>query len=401
MLAVACAGGPADGDEPVTVHDSAGLWIAENDLSRLDATCHVAPEPEITIGTAEGDEETILYRVFGATRLSDGRIVLVNQGTQEVRWYDADGAFLMAAGRAGEGPGEFRNAFQIWPMPGDTVWVGDFRPWRFQVFGPDGQWVRTQTLRPEYVNADVYGVLDDGTVLIARRDFPIQDQPVGRFSPLVRTVVAHDLDGELLDTIGSWEDGRWGRLSDDPGAVGLYPHFDAFAEIDGGGSRVLTGHESEPELVIFEMGREVRRVGAVRWKPTAVRTVTTAAIEAERQNVLERYETRDLDPAMRALLIDPLVADDRPVAEELPAFRSALLGRDGRMWVRQFQSPLEEGPAPWVVFGPEGRFACTAVVPHELDVTEFGEDYLLAEVRDDLGVERIVLHRIGAPATPE
>lgn len=399
-LSVGCADGPSERTETITVRDSADLWIAENDLSRLDAVCRVALEPEVTIGAVEGDEETTLYRVFGATRLSDGRIVVVNQGTQEVRYYDADGRFLMAAGGAGDGPGEFRDAFLIWPMPGDTVWVGDYRPWRFQVFGPDGAWVRTQGLEPDYVNADVYGVLDDGEAVLAQRDFAL-DQPVGQFAQRMTTVVAHGRDGQLLDTVGAWENGRWGRLSDDPGAPGLYPLFDSFAEIDAGGSRILAGHESEPELALFEVDGEVRKVGVIRWTSTADRTVTPEAIDAERRRIVEPYEGQDLDSGLRTRLIEPLVSEDRPVAERFPAFRSAQLGRDGRIWVREFRSPLDEGPDDWVVFGPDGRFTCRSSIPSELEVTEFGADYLLAEVRDDVGVERVVLHRIGGPATPE
>ena len=45
------------------------------------------------------------------TTLSDGRIAIVNQGSDEIRIYDANGRFVNTFGRKGGGPGEFRNVF--------------------------------------------------------------------------------------------------------------------------------------------------------------------------------------------------------------------------------------------------------------------------------------------------
>ena len=128
--AVLAAGyAPADaGPAPIVIRDSLGIRIVENDLTCLIETCAVSAQPRVTIGVAEGEEAYELYRVFGAARLSDGRIVLVNQGTQQIRFYDREGRFLSAAGRAGGGPGEFRNAFHLWILPGDTIAAGNYRP---------------------------------------------------------------------------------------------------------------------------------------------------------------------------------------------------------------------------------------------------------------------------------
>src|SRR5690606_4738638 len=105
FLAVGCGAGegPASGT-PIAERDSAGIAVVDNDLLRLTDRCALEAEPRVVIGTATGAPEYQLYRVFGATRLRDGRIALVNQGSQELRFYDADGRFLHAAGSEGEGP---------------------------------------------------------------------------------------------------------------------------------------------------------------------------------------------------------------------------------------------------------------------------------------------------------
>ncbi|WP_419943063.1 hypothetical protein [Candidatus Palauibacter sp.] len=61
----------------------------------------------MSIGTAGGDPAYELFRVGGAMRLSDGRIVVANAGTGELRVYDPDGIHLASWGGQGDGPGEF------------------------------------------------------------------------------------------------------------------------------------------------------------------------------------------------------------------------------------------------------------------------------------------------------
>lgn len=165
------SGGCAEERTPVeaaAVRDSAGIVLVENRLPLEELpTCGVDSTAEVRIGRQAGEEHDRLYRVFGAARLTDGRIAVVNQGSGEIRLYDAAGMFLAAAGRPGEGPGEFRNAFTVRVLPGDTIWVGDYRPWRFLVFSPRGEWVRTVTPEPRYVNPPrVTGVLDDGRMVL-------------------------------------------------------------------------------------------------------------------------------------------------------------------------------------------------------------------------------------------
>ncbi len=397
-VAVGCDGETSAPGDPIALRDSASVSIVDNDLSRLGATCAVDAEPLLSIGDTEGEEPYQLYRVFGATRLSDGRIALVNQGSQEVRYYDPSGEFLASAGGAGEGPGEFRNAFYLWAQPGDTLWVGDYFPWRFNVFGPAGRFLKTVRLEGDYVNADVFGVLDDGHVAIAEREFPL-GHPAGVFTPVERTVMVHDAAGAFADTVATLENGRWGVMSDDPDAVGLYPFFESFSSVATGGSRIVAGHQSRPELRIYEVADDgVRMTRIVRWTTGVDRTVTDADVAAQKETETERFA--DMSEAMKRQLLDPLVRDDRPVADVLPAFRDPHVGRDGRIWVHEYRRPTAAEPGPWLAFDGDGRFQCRATLPDYDEILEFGADYLLAKSRDNLGVERVVMHRLRAPERP-
>ncbi|MXX33295.1 MAG: hypothetical protein F4Z50_00910, partial [Gemmatimonadetes bacterium] len=112
LMAVACAA-DQETDSPAGVHtefrDSAGIRIVENanppEGSRLD--WRLGPEPLVSIGKVEGEEPYLFTRIFGATMLSDGRIVIGDDGTKELRVFDRQGNHLETWAGECQGPGEF------------------------------------------------------------------------------------------------------------------------------------------------------------------------------------------------------------------------------------------------------------------------------------------------------
>ncbi|MCY4574961.1 MAG: hypothetical protein OXF01_19480, partial [Gemmatimonadetes bacterium] len=116
-LTLACQPGDSPVRQPGTeVQDSAGIRIIENprpaEGSRLG--WRVGPEPAVTIGAAEGEEPYLLQHAIGATRLSDGRIVVADYGSMELRIFDgASGTHLTTLGGVGEGPGEYGGLMDV------------------------------------------------------------------------------------------------------------------------------------------------------------------------------------------------------------------------------------------------------------------------------------------------
>ncbi|MCH7716498.1 MAG: hypothetical protein IH876_10235 [Gemmatimonadetes bacterium] len=92
------------------VRDSAGVRIVENVEPQWTAETawRLATEPLVDIGGGDIDEQQ-LFRVSGTLRLSDGRIVVANSGTHELRFYDAEETYLSSLGGEGGGPGEFQG----------------------------------------------------------------------------------------------------------------------------------------------------------------------------------------------------------------------------------------------------------------------------------------------------
>ena len=141
------------GDAPVResgaeVQDSAGIRIIENPRPPVDSRLgwQVGPEPAVTIGAAEGEEPYLLQHAIGATRLSDGRIVVADYGSMELRIFDgASGTHLATLGGVGEGPGEYGGLMDVERLPGDSIMAWGF-PLSMTVYDPDGRLVRTSRL---------------------------------------------------------------------------------------------------------------------------------------------------------------------------------------------------------------------------------------------------------------
>ncbi|HSM04407.1 MAG TPA: hypothetical protein VK858_07285 [Longimicrobiales bacterium] len=387
----ACADGGSPGRTAVEWYDSAGIPIVVSDISGLPE-CTLSPEPRVEIGNRPGDPDHELYRVFGASRLGDGRIAVVDQGSQTLRFYSGEGEFLSAAGGQGGGPGEFQNAFLLWRMAGDTLWVGDYRPWEFEVFSPEGSWTRMTRPAPWYPNPPrAYAILADGRQILGSEDILSRSETEFRRGSI--DLMLHGSDGALVDTLTSVPSTRWGKTIREPDSPWLYPWFDASAEVAARGDQLVLGHGSLAELRLYDVSDTLTLRTIVRWRGID-RSVSPDDVSAVVDAVRAQYA--DLDPGMRERLVAPLVHEDRPVADSFPSMTTVLPGVDDALWIKQYTRPAPEpGPAVWLRFEPSGEARCRLHVPDGVDVYEFGPDYMLGETTDEMGVESVVLYALG------
>ena len=129
--------------------DSAGVFIAENSgLPAPEDIWSVDPTPLVSIGGVSAPPPALFEVVTQAVRLGDGRIVVLENQTSELRFFDENGDHLKTAGGHGEGPGEFEYASSFVRLAGDTLLIdaGD----RFILFGPAGEYLgerRIDTVR--------------------------------------------------------------------------------------------------------------------------------------------------------------------------------------------------------------------------------------------------------------
>lgn len=387
-----CTESESSASPAVVESDSSGIAVVENDLLRLDSQCEIRSEPRVEIGTAIGEPAYQLYRVFGATVLGDGRIVLVNQGSSELRFYDPEGQFLMSAGHEGDGPGEFRRPFLLWRLPGDTIWVGDYGPWEFEVFSPSGEWVRQVRPNPTQANSpQASGILADGRSILGVRDF---SNRAPDFALDDLQVLMHGPSGEFMDTLAVGPFGRWGQIT---GAQSpwIYPWFEAVTETTAGGNRWIIGHGVTPQLRVFNMSSEPELELIVRWSGVD-QSVGESELAAAKAQIEAQY-ANITDPGMRRLMLEPLLSDRRPVADSMPVMSDVQMGTTGAIWVEEYTRPTRGNFTDWIQFDESGRFICRLTVPAEFEVYEFGPGYVLGHREGELGAEQVVLYDLASP----
>jgi len=385
LLTAACGGSDApDRSSPALaiVRDSAGVSIVENPALPVDASLDwtVGPSPALEIGVLEGAEEYQLFRVRDAHVLADGRIAVVNSGSQEVRVYGADGVHLETWGGRGEGPGEFLDPSTISWWPGDSVAVWDRRLRRLALFAHDGVLGRTLTFPAiEDMPTPLFShVLADGNPVVRMTVFPA-DGPVDGLSRQPVAVAVVDPTGAFVAPLGSYP-GREGFMRIGEGTIEIFiMPFYRDAAIEAAGPNSIIASTDRFELKSFAGDGALRRIIRVETPPRLI-TAAERSAELERRVAAAPEEAR---PRIRSSF------EEVPIQDTLPVFSDLVVDHSEHVWVGPFRLPAEEGPAQWVVLSPEGQVLGRVAVPKELTVYEIGEDYILGTVTDDLDVEQV------------
>ena len=279
------------------------------------------------------------------------------------------------------GRAKFRNLWFMWALSGDTLWVGDYRPQRFQVFSPDGEFIRLVTLDPLYLNpSHGGGVLSNGYSINQRDDDGDRDD---FRTPREYVIEAHRPDGALSSHLMTLPGRRFGYMDEAPN-LRLGPMFDGEPSVDAEGTTIAVTTGRDPEVRVLDEQFRLHRI--IRWLDED-RDVTRADVRAWREEYVRQQRdwgsfegTRRSQDAVR-------LSDERPVADRFPAASSVRVGRDGRIWVRRYPRPRET--TGWLAFEPDGGFFCHPDPVPGLQVYEIGADYILGSRRDELE------HRVG------
>lgn len=369
----------------VAVEDSAGVTIVTNDppapVSRLP--WQFSAQPFLSIGSIDSGEADQLFRVTDATRLPDGRIVIANAGSNELRVFNADGSHAGTWGGRGEGPGEFTSfsptAVARWP--GDSIAAPN--PWgtRLSLFDRDGNHGRDVPLDPSLLN--VVDLLPDGMIFTSGSG-GMHREMTGS-SGLVRSradwaVLA--VDGTLHASLGVFPGSEfWAVFGEDGSIAGGRPHPFGRGTLGAvWGDLVAIGVQDSYEIRAFAadgtLVRIVRRAGDLGQPTRADQDAYFA----------ERFA--DWPDERRTSALNDV--KDMPLVDAYPAFGEIRSDRAGYLWVREYRAS-GAGDAVWAVFDPEGRIQGLVETPPGLRTFEIGEDYILGWVSDDLGVESVQL----------
>ncbi len=388
VVAIACAS-PSDNRQQVV--DSAGVRVASYSASATPpSTWQLAADPLLQLG-GDDDPATIFSAIRGVARLSDGGVAVAVGGSNEIRIYSRDGAFVRAVGRTGSGPGEFKRLTRLLRI-GDTL-VGVDGDSRAHVFDPAGVLVRS--LRParraESRNPRRLGVGEAGSSYVLVIDGAPQAEAEGQV--IMQTLTRSDAAGDSLLPIVTFPGYRTHPINGTPARLLL--DGEAVTATAMGG--VCVGYSDRFEISCYDpTGRITRRVS----RDLARREVT----EADRQIVRQAYLAANTDapPPVRQQMERMVLA--LPFATTAPALSRMMLRDDGELWVSPFQVGVGlPGPAAslaptaaqtWNVFAPDGRWIANVSLPPRFEPYEIGSDYVAGVQFDDDDVERVVVWRL-------
>ena len=386
MGLMACQGDRegADGLRAGQERDSAGIRIVENasppEGSRLE--WRIGPEPSLSIGKFDGEDPYIFYRALDAHRLPDGRIVVAHRSSGELRVFDASGIHLESWGRAGEGPGEFEPGYlaAVEPWQGDSImaWYSGFagmvsifdtngnfgRSFRLGGLPPDTRWPRASRA--------------DGTILVTVNEEPVSSG-----------IEIWNGNGTRAAYLGSYSESEtYQALSELEQEY--YPYSVVYSrtlELGLWGDLVFVGLSNRYEFKAFRADGTLARIMRLDHNP---RPTTQADHDRHVEQEIAILKRRNPPVSADLLKREREFHESAQMAETFPVFSEVMGDAAGYLWVREYDFPGEERPAPlWTVFDPGGRVLGFVETPPALVIKEIGEDYILRRTRDELGVESI------------
>ena len=381
------------GDRSVAV-DSAGVRIVESSAPTWtpETAWRLSPEPALTLGAVEGLPEDQLFDVVDAARLPDGRVVIANRGSSEIKIFGPSGDYEMTLGRAGDGPGEFGMLARADVVPGDSIFAWDQRQQRLSVFSAGSGFVRTMRLTPPGEGAlpRFEGRFADGTLFARLQLFASSELEDASIQGSEAIYMRYGADGVPLDTIARFRGSRsLLKFSDGGGTLSVLSiPFEPATRIAISADAIYEGDGATYEVRILAPSGALRRI--VR-RPADAIDVTEELMMADFEAQYGRFaEQEDYYRSVREGY------EAMPVEGRVAAFDALLVSSDGTVWARNH--PLPGDPThTWSVFAPDGAWLGELPVSAGLRLLEAGPDYVLGRVLDDFDVEHVVVHQIVKP----
>ncbi len=390
-LSLGCAPPEVVNSGPV-VRDSAGIAIVENAITapRWTTPWVLSEEPTLRIGSTEGDTTQMLYQVTDTHLMEDGRVLVVNSGSADVRIYSSEGRLLQTLGRRGDGPGEFRAPWHAYPIAGDSILVVDLYR-EVAVFDPSGALAREihPRLPPGLSGGEGASPVDqfgDGSLLFKGH---ISEDPewegLRRNSVLMLRI---PLNGDSAGTLGEFDDQtiRYGRP---------FRQYALGAEGTEAAGASTMWYGPGDRLELREVALDGTLLKLVRLDQQA-RPVTEADREGYKSAYVEQMATwnpgRGDDVWRRQ-------AEDMQFPDSFPVHYAMETDPLGNLWVQDYRSWISETgmDRAWTVFDGAGTYLGEVVVPSGLNVHDISETHIVGTWTDDLGVEYVHVYRIEKP----
>ena len=370
----------------VAQRDSAGIRIIESPgaTARAPIGWTVGEKPDLQLGTATDDGPEVFDGIGGLSGgiagLADGRIVVVDGTSGELRFFDSAGRFLNKAGGLGAGPGEFRVPKLVQHGSSDSLLIFDRRNRRFTLYSSDGQAYRDFPPHPvpsELLVGTPRGASDSGIVVMTGLTSLNMTEGQHESTTGVRWIT---LDSIRDTIVAQYSIPSYVTTFDVP--YGLTVPFNARPSVTIGRRGIFVSGGHAPDIREFDnSGRLVRIFRVIETpRPVTAEDLKTAIEDQVRPFLIPHAQVRAVYQRMN-------------FPDTWPMFQAVQIDRGGWIWAELYR-PVRNEASRWMIFDTAGVARGTVQLPAELEVHDIGVDYVLGRWRDSLRVEYVRRYRL-------
>jgi hypothetical protein len=391
-VGVGACGAERDRDLPTRAQtrDSLDIEIVETNGQRARSPSGIIVEgaPALQIGEVDGEAPFLFSSISlsGVALLPGDRILVVDRGSAELRFFDLLGNFIESWGGHGEGPGEFQQPRFLHTVAGDSIAIWDQVARRITIFPSDSE--------------EGLGTVPGGRVGAAQGtsgSHVLQSAAAGvlRFNPsfgdhetlpMTTNLVLID-PAQGTEEILATTEALMVRIRTTNGVpLGTSPPYRflrAYAA-DRDGFYITT--PEGPHLLAYAWDGRLRRIIRIL---EPVNDVTEAEFGAE----IDRRAEAAAERGSLTVQAYRSAFDEIAHPEIEPAFEELLVDDQGWVWARAFQEGPDES-LTWLVFDANGEGRGSVEMPEGLSVHAISRDYVAGVWQDELDVEHVRLHRI-------
>lgn len=377
---------------PFSERDSAGVLVATTLGARARAPIGwlVDTVPDYQIGESDGDEPYLFERIAGARRLFDGRVVVLDGGSCELRFFDRNGAFLERTAGRGEGPGEFARRCTLVPSPG-TDSLRAHEGARMSFFDDRGRFShRFPVLWPGHRVASVAGVAGESVLVETRLFVTSEDGGLPR-QPSTTKFALLTFEGQQPVWEGFFLGAQQYTFVLPSYPVTFTVPFDILpsATIGMDGFFLTLGEEVGPEILEYDTSGRLRRIIRLDepvLPPSAADLDKYTEFQIDPRRVPDDYRERYFENRRSQY-------EEMPLPTIIPVFSRLLIDDTGSLWAQLYRFDVL-APASWLVFGPNGEGLGSVDMPPDLEVLQIGRDFVLGVWEDELEVEYVRHHSL-------
>jgi hypothetical protein len=373
---------------PFAMSDSAGVEVVITQIPAWQSggRWRIDEKPVLRLGLTEGAQPYLFEDVRSVLVLEDGRIVVADGLSNEIRIFGESGHHIRTIGRAGQGPGEFESIDWV-DQCGDGLLALDLRQQRVTELSVEGDLGKTFSLLEPGFDRVPYRSRcgPDGSFIVVgwgEYRLPAEGTTFELYQETAPLWLI-DRDAAPLLKIGDYVSSeRVFMVNPATGGRGSGPH--PFGR-----------------SVVFAMSRDLVFVGTSERLQIEMRSRRGELIRIFRgpeedlevtPEVVAHFRSLDL-PRPDSILRARLDEHDMAMPSGVPAYTEFVVDPSGHLWVERFDM-LGFERERWGVFSPSGEFLGHLEMPDGFRLVDVSEDLLIGVSEDHLGVERVELYRL-------